>query len=228
VPDVAEWLFLHASHKAWKRVDPALFGRMVALGNVVGDRVTLGFAGSAWLKRRFHPRSTLQVHLLPTDEATSGVEVMKAKTWGEGPGGPKQLRCGLRIPTSWLVDAGDGLAGLRLFRAMLDALHTVGDHYGIGAPAAVTPRSVPGDYEVWDPFRPPPPESSYADINTHLDRLVDSLRPDQVLLAIKEPTSPAVAGQVRAVSEALGTVVDQQTLTTPDVKATAWIIQTRS
>jgi hypothetical protein len=36
--------------------------------------------------------------------------------------GPKELPCGLRIPSVWFADRSDGLLGLRDFRAVLHAL----------------------------------------------------------------------------------------------------------
>ena len=222
------WLTLYARLKEQKGVDPVHFNQMLAVFNDVADRVTRCFAGEAWLRRRFHARSYVQVRLLATDDASVSVEHLKTKGYGGGTDGPREIRCVLRIPTSWLAERGDGLLGLRLFQAVLHALHAVGDRYGIGTPAAVGPGSDRGNPEVWDPFRPPPPLPSYADINAHLERLAASLHPEQLLLAVQGPTSSTVAGQCRSVSEALGAVVDQHTLTAPNVKATAWIIQTRS
>ncbi|MEU8664173.1 hypothetical protein, partial [Actinoplanes philippinensis] len=133
--------------------------------------------------------------------------------------GPKTIRCDLRIPADWLAEPGDGLLGLRLFQAMLYALRAIGDHYDIGGPAAAGPG---GGAAAWDPFGPPPPPPSYADVNAHLEHLATSLRPDQLLLVVKEPTTATVARRCRDVRQALGTVVGEHTL---HRKATAWTIQ---
>jgi hypothetical protein len=227
--DMTFWLDLSAPLRAPAGVDPFLYEQMIAVSNKVADRVTRCFAGPAWLKRRFHARSYVRLHLLLTDDASVSVEHLKTKSWIPGGGGPLEIRCGLRIPTAWLAERGDGLLGLRLFQAVLHALHAVGDHHDIGgAPAPVGPGADRSTPEVWDPFHPPPPPPTYADINTHLERLTATLHPDQLLLAAKEPMSSTVAKQCQDACEALGAVIDQQTLTAPDAKATAWIIQTRS
>ncbi|MEV6599879.1 hypothetical protein AB0M36_23935 [Actinoplanes sp. NPDC051346] len=221
------WLDPYTRFKSLTGVDPVLYERMRSVSTEVAERVTRCFAGSAWLRRRFPARSYVNMRLLPGSDATVGVELLKTKGGG-GPNGPKAIRCDLRIPASWLAEPGDGLLGLRLFQAMLHALHAIGEHYVIGMPAAVGPGADRGDPEVWDPFDPPPPPLSYADINAHLERLAASLSPNHLLLAVKEPTSAAVVRQCREVSEALGTVVDQHTLSAPNAKATAWTIQTPS
>ena len=209
-------------------VDPDSYWRMADAGNRVADRVTRCFAGSAWLRRRFPARSYVQVFLLTTDAASAGVEYLTTESGPGGGDGPQGISCGLQIPTAWMAAPGDGLLGLRMFQAVLHALRAIGERYDIGMPSAVGPGADRGEPDVWDPFGPPPRQPSYADINAHLDRLTRSLRPDQLLLAAKEPVPATVARQCRTVCEALGTVVDQHTLTAPDTKATAWTIHTPS
>jgi hypothetical protein len=206
-------------------VDPDSYWHMLDVGSRVTDRVTRCFAGSAWLRRRFPARSYVQLFASTTDDASVSVEYFRTESGPDGDDGPQGIYCGLQIPTSWMATAGDGLLGLRMFQAVLHALHAIGKRYDIGMPAAARPRA---DREMWDPFGPPPPQPSYADINGHLQRLAASLRRDQLLLTVKEPASATTARQCRTVCEALGTVVDQHTLTTPDAKAAAWTIQTPS
>ncbi|UQU66840.1 hypothetical protein COUCH_11465 [Couchioplanes caeruleus] len=223
------WLDPYTRFKSLTGVDPVLYERMRFVSTEVTERVTRCFAGQAWLRRRFPARSYVNMRLLPHGDATVGVELVKTETrGGGGPSGPKTIRCDLRIPTSWLAEPGDGLLSLRLFQAMLHALHVIGEHYDIGTPAVVGSGGNRGDSEVWDPFGPPPPPPSYAHINAHLERLAASLSPDQLLLVVKEPTSATIARQCHNVRQALGAVVDQHTLTAPDAKATAWTIQTPS
>jgi hypothetical protein len=207
-------------------IDPDPQGRAIDVVSHVQDRIAPCFAGAAWLKRRFPARSYLNILLLPqNDDASVSVEYLKTKGWGMGNGGPREIRCGLRIPAVWFTEAGHGLVGLRLFQAVLHALNVVGDHYGIGRPAARIPKPDP-DFELWDPFGPPPPRGlPYAEINAHLERLTVSIGPDQLVLAVKEPASSTITDQCRNVHEALGLIVERHTLTAPDAKATAWIIQ---
>jgi hypothetical protein len=208
-------------------VDSLLYMNLVGVSNQVADRVTRCFAGSAWLRRRFPARSYVQVHLLPRNDASVDVEYLRTHSWSEDGAGPQEIQCGLRIPMAWLAEPGAALLGLRVFQAVLHALHAIGNHYGIGTPTAIGPNADRGNPEVSDPFSPPPPAPSYTDINAHLERLTASLKPEQLLLAVKEPTSSTIAGQCRNVSEALGSIIEQHTLTTPNAKATAWLIQTR-
>jgi hypothetical protein len=222
---MTDWFHLSAPPKAPTGVDPVLRWRLIGAANRVADRVTRCYAGSAWLKRRFPSRSSVHVHLLPTGNAPVSVQRLNIFRWGDNDG-PIEIGCGLRIPMPWLTDPGDALLGLRLFQAVLHALHAVGDHYDIGRLAAIGPNADHDKPEVFDPFRPRPAPHSYADLNARLNRLAAALGPEQLLLAVKEPMSSTVAGRCRDVREALGTVVDQHTLTAPNVKATAWIIQT--
>jgi hypothetical protein len=221
-----DWLTLYARLTVPTGLDPVRYGRIHAVEHGVADRIIRGFAGPAWLHRRFPARSSVRLDLLTHDDVSVGVEHLKPKGWGGGHGGPKQVRCRLRIPAFWLAEPGDALLGLRLFQGVLQALHLIGERYGIGAPAAVGPGADHGDPDLRDPFHPPPPQPSYAGINAHLERLAASLGPDHLLLAVRGPTSSIVAGPCRRVREALGAVVEQHTLTEPQVKATAWIIQT--
>ncbi|WP_433796201.1 hypothetical protein [Actinoplanes sp. CA-252034] len=218
------WLDPYTRFKSLTGVDPVLYERMSSVSTEVAERVTRCFAGQAWLRRRFPAHSHVNMRLLPQSDTAAGVELVKTRRGA----GPKTIRCDLRIPISWLAEPGDGLLSLRLFQAMLHALHVIGERYDIGAPAAVGPGGHRGDPGVRDPFGPPPPPPSYADINAHLTRLATSLGPDQLVLAVKEPTSATVARQCRNVRQALGTVVDQHTLIAPHAKATAWTIQTPS
>jgi hypothetical protein len=225
---MTDWLDLSARLTVPTGIDPARYLRIHAVEHHVADRITRCFAGAAWLSRRFPARSSVRVDLLTHDDASVGVEHLKPKSWGGGHGGPKQIRCRLRIPASWPAQPGDALLGLRMFQGVLHALHLIGERYGIGTPAAIGPRGGHGDPELWNPFRPPPPPPSYADINAHLERLAASLQPEQLLLAVQGPTSSTVARQCRNVRAALGAEVDQHILTAPDAKATAWTIQTPS
>jgi hypothetical protein len=220
------WIALSAPFAAPAGVDPHRYQRVAtAVASHVADRVTLCYAGSAWLKRRFPARSYVQVHLLAHNDASVSVHYLKTKSWGD-PDGPQEIQCGLRIPTSWFAEAGDGLAGLRLFQATLHAVNAVGDHYDIGRPAAAAAKPGRGDLSLWDPFRPlEPGPSAYADIDAHLERLAASINPDQLLLAVKEPTSPTVTRQCRSMGAALGAIADQHALTSPKAEATAWTIQ---
>ncbi|MET0494880.1 MAG: hypothetical protein ABW000_17295 [Actinoplanes sp.] len=222
---MTDWLALYAPLTVPTGIDPVRYLRLPAAQHHVADRITRCFAGPAWLSRRFPARSSVRVDLLTHDDASVSVEHLKPKGWGGGHGGPRQIRCRLRIPASWPAQPGDALLGLRMFQGVLHALHLIGERYDIGTPAAVRPGAGRGDPDLRDPFHPPPPEPSYADINAHLERLAAALHPEQLLLAVRGPTSSTVARQCRGVHEALGEVVDQRTLTAPQMKATAWIIQ---
>ncbi|HEX8344957.1 MAG TPA: hypothetical protein VF657_09460, partial [Actinoplanes sp.] len=158
-------------YKAPAGVDPVLFRQMFTASHMVADRVTRCFAGSAWLRRRFPAGSFLQVYLLTTDDASVGVEILTTESGPDRDNGPQGIHCNVRIPMSWLAERADALLGLRLFQVVLHVLHVIGEHYGIGMPAAIGPGADRGDPKVWDPFGPPPALPSYADINAHLERL---------------------------------------------------------
>ena len=219
------WIASSAPFTAPPGVDPVRYQRVVtAVASQVEYRVAPCYAGSAWLKRRFPARSYVQVHLLAHNDAAVSVEYLKTKSWTDSDG-PQEIRCGLRIPTVWFAEPGDGLIGLRLFQAVLHALNVVGDHYGIGRPRAVNPKPDP-DFGLRDPFLPPPLDTfPYAEINAHLDRLATSIGPDHLVLAVKEPTSTTITDQCRSVHEALGMIVERHTLAAPEAEATAWTIQ---
>jgi hypothetical protein len=219
------WISLSASHTTPTGVDPVAYQRAIVVAHSVEDRLNRCFAGAAWLKQRFPARSSVRVHLLPHDDTAVSVEYLRKKNYG----GPKELRCGLRIPASWCSDppVGDGLTGLRLFQAVQHALHAIGDQYGIGAPAAVGPKADRGRPELEDPFRPRPSRPSrYAAAALELQRLTHSTRPDQLVLVAKEPPSATVAKRHQAVIEALGTVVARHTVAMPDGEVKAWVIHT--
>ncbi|GAA3347027.1 hypothetical protein GCM10020358_60260 [Amorphoplanes nipponensis] len=220
------WIFLSASLTTPAGVGRVAYGQAMVVAHSVEDRVNRSFAGAAWLRQRFPARSCVQVQLLPRDDTVVGVEYVRKKNYG----GPKEIRCGLRLPAAWFADPpiGDGLTGLRLFQAVQHALHAIGDQYGIGVPAAVGPAADRGRPELENPFRPPPSgPSRYAAAALELQRLAHSTRPDQMVLVAKEPPSAAVAEQHRAVIEALGTVVARHTVATPDGEAEAWTIHIR-
>ncbi|UQU66861.1 hypothetical protein COUCH_11575 [Couchioplanes caeruleus] len=207
------------------KVDWASYGRMIEASNHVSPRVSRCFAGSAWLRRRFPARSHVTLFFVLSDDTSVSVTYLTTISTPDDDDSPQGIYWVLNLPTAWLAEPGDGLLGLRLFEAVLDALRVIGEHYGIGMPAAAGSGADRGD--VWDPFGPPP-RPSYADINTALERLTASLPPEQLLLVAKEPVTATVARQCRIVREALGTVINELTLTGPNTKGTAWTIQTTS
>ncbi|GGQ83760.1 hypothetical protein [Couchioplanes azureus] len=224
---MSSWIFLSASHRMPTGVDPLAYWRAtVVVAESVEDRLNRCFAGAAWLKQRFPARSAVMVHLLPHDDTSVSVEYLRKKNCG----GPKEIRCGLRIPSSWFSDphVGDGLTGLRLFQAVQQALHAIGEEYGIGTPAAVGPSAGRSRPELEDPFRPRPSgPSRYAAAAVHLQRLAHSTDPDQLLLVAKEPLSGIVTRQHQTVLDALGAVGARHTVATPDGEVTAWTIRIR-
>lgn len=176
------WISLSASLTMPVGVDPVAYGQALVVAHSVEDRLNRCFAGAAWLKQRFPARSSVRVHLLPRSDTAVSVEYLRKKNYG----GPKEIRCGLRLPSSWFSNppVGDGLTGLRLFQAVQHALHAIGDQYGIGAPAAVGPNADRGRPELGNPFRPPPSgPSRYAAAALELQRLALSTQPDQLVLA---------------------------------------------
>jgi hypothetical protein len=209
-------------------VDPGRYHHMISVGADVARRVTRCFAGASWLRRAFPARSFVQLHMLTSNDASITVEYLLMESESDSATAPRGIHCGLRIPTSWIMEPGDALLGLRLFQAVLQALQAIGEHHNIGMPAAIGPDADRGNPPVWDPFRPPLGLPPYAEIKAGLERRAASLHPDQLLLIVKQPVSSTVYGQCQDVGEALGAVVDQYTLTAPRIKVTAWIIQKSS
>ncbi len=223
---MSSWIFLSASHTMPAGVDRVAYGQVLVVAHSVEDRLNRCFAGAAWLKQRFPARSAVRVHLLPHDGTAVSVEYLRKKNYG----GPKEIRCGLRLPSFWFCDppVGDGLTGLRLFQAVQHALHAIGDHYGIGTSAAAGPHADRGRPELGNPFRPPPSgPSRYAAAALELQRLAHSTQPDQLVLVAKAAPSATVAKQHQAVIEALGTVVARHTVAAAEGEVQAWIIHIR-
>jgi hypothetical protein len=219
------WFTLSAYGKAPAGTDTDRYDWAISVvARHVNDRVNRCFAGAAWLKQRFPARSYVRVHLMPRDDASVSVEYLRKKNWG----GPKELLCGLRIPSVWFADRSDALMGLREFQAVLHALRAIGDRYGIGLPAAIGREADRGKPELHNPFVARPPEPlRYADSAVELEHLAGSMHPDQLLIAAKEPM-PATAGDQRqTIAEALGPVVNRRSLGPADAEVAAWIIRTR-
>ncbi|MGW4945030.1 hypothetical protein ACWEOZ_25955 [Actinoplanes sp. NPDC004185] len=190
------WISLSASLTMPAGVGRVAYGQALVVAHSVEDRFNRCFAGAAWLKQRFPARSSVRVHLLPRDDTVVSAEYLRKKNYG----GPKEIQCGLRLPSSWFQDppVGDGLTGLRLFQAVQHALHAIGDRYGIGTPAAVGPHADRGRPALVDPFRRPPSgPSRYAAAALELQRLAHSTPPDQLILVAKEPRPQPSPGSTK-------------------------------
>ena len=219
------WFTLSAQSKAPTGIDTVRYSWATGVvARHVEDRVNRCFAGVAWLKQRFPAHSDVRVSLMPHNDAAVSVEYLRRKNYG----GPKQLHCGLRIPSVWFADRSDALIGLREFQAVLHALRAIGDHYGIGLPAAASTDSDRGKPELQNPFVARPPEPSrYADSTIAVEHLAGSMHPDQLVIAAKEPMPTRAGDQRQILAEALGAVVERHALGPADAEVAAWIIQTR-
>jgi hypothetical protein len=219
------WFTLSAHLRAPTGIDQHRYGWAAGVvAQHVADRINRSFAGPSWLRQRFPARSYVRVHLLPHNTASIGVEYLRKKNHG----GSKELLCGLKIPLAWLTDRSDGLVGLREFQAALHALRAIGDHFGIGMPAAVSGDTDHGDPELQNPFveqtRSP---LRYADSAVRMERLASSMRPNQLLIAAKEPMPTLASDQRQSIVGVLGSVAERHLLGPADAKVAAWIVQTQ-
>ncbi len=160
--------------------------------------------GGKWLRRSFPARSYLRLDVTVHTEAEPSVGHVRTR----GQGGAKEVGYLVRLPVGWFDVPGDGLLAIRLFRALLGALATVGVEQGLGAPPVRAARSDPGRPELVDLFVSPADRPAGAVVTADRVReAVDGMGPDELVLAATVPAPPAVRRDRQVVVRALGKVV---------------------
>ncbi|GIF76526.1 hypothetical protein [Asanoa siamensis] len=188
----------------------------IELSTYCQDTLNVTFDGGAWLRRRFPAGSLICLKV----EAQEVGSVVVGRPHAKGPDGvPKEIRCPVGLPLGWFAEPGDGLLAVRMMRACVTALATLGDHYEIGMPAL---RSSRRQHHVIDPFVPRvTAPSPYTDAARTIDGLAAG--PGRLLVVAKP--SKDRSGRQRAVAERLGQVEAPVTVRGREEKLTVWPVR---
>lgn len=202
------WLFISARFpRAGPGIDVAAYeGRvhdLVGMVNIVFGRA---FDGARWLGRRFPPRTYLDIAVHVQAESGIRVERLRNRNYE----GAKALRYRLWVPAAWFAEPGDGLLGIRLFRAVLALLTTLGVERDLGPPPLRSAAADPGRPEPVDLFSPggsPPPR--FAPIARRLLELTERADPGQLVLAGLESVPEPVRRARAVVTRDLGATEEE-------------------
>lgn len=166
------------------------------------------FVGAAWLKRRFPARSHVNIRLKLSAGDRLEVGTPRATKYD----GPKEITCRADIPARWFAEPGDALLGIRILRAVLQVLNTIGKHYDLGPPPIRSAKADAGKPALTDLFAPRPIEPPmFQQAADSIDRIVDGMSPTELVLGAVEPASRGIQRKRTAVAESLGVVESEQT-----------------
>ncbi|HEX5597306.1 MAG TPA: hypothetical protein VFX61_15010 [Micromonosporaceae bacterium] len=168
----------------------------------INNAVERCFDGPPWLKLRFGGKGYVQIQIWPHPEDVIKLDKIRTKTYNSA----AEVICPMHIPASWFDVPGDGLLAIRLFRAVLFALQSIGDRYEIGPPPLRSRTADPGRPELLQLFSPREDQPSpYAAAALLLQQIADRAEPDQLVLAAHEPASQSLRVQQKVVAQSLGT-----------------------
>lgn len=189
----------------------------------INDAVERSFAGSTWLKQRFPAKSYVRIDVRVNSGETVNVDKLRTKTYG----GPKEIICPVSVPAVWFDVPGDGLLAIRLFRAVLLALDSIGECYEIGSPPLRATKADPGKPDLMDPFSPRLAQPSpYGEAACSLQEIADRAEPHQLVLAGHGLASRFVRARQEAVGQALGMVEAEHVLPAPgEGGVRVWVIR---
>lgn len=194
-------------------VDAAAFeARAHDLVGLVSVALGRAFDGERWLRRQFPSRTSLNIELNACPEGEIRVERLKNRNYD----GVKELRYRLWVPGAWFGVPGDGLLGVRLFRAVLALLTAVGAERELGGPPLLRSATAdPGRPGFTDLFSPRGASvSRFAPVARRLTELAEETDPDQLVLAGFEGVPEPVRRTRELVSRDLGVTEEDHLIST--------------
>jgi hypothetical protein len=138
----------------------------------------------------------------------------------------EQITCDLVLPAAWRRRPADGLAAIRLQRAILAALDAIGQHFALGP---VPVRAPTGEASAPDssPFPPPDEERPYEDLAGWVADVVATLDPQQALILARSDVPKRIAQTQERLVKQVGTVLTSARHNPERGKeTTSWLVRT--